>query len=150
MILKKSFVTLALVFTFLNCKNKEELIISQIEISIEESTIFTDSIQSMLCIYVKPLNEDIFFPSHLIFEDNTKEQRAYLNKYDHENFLNSNSNLFYYIKYNKIKSEKDFEKLKSQVIQLEFYLPDGRKLKKDDNFQIKKSSFKYIDTRLDM
>ena len=150
MIFKKSFVTLALVFTFLNCKNKEELIISQIEISIEESTIFTDSIQSMLCIYVKPLNEDIFFPSHLIFEDNTKEQRAYLNKYDHENFLNSNSNLFYYIKYNKIKSEKDFEKLKSQVIQLEFYLPDGRKLKKDDNFQIKKSSFKYIDTRLDM
>ncbi|GEM53705.1 hypothetical protein EB1_34950 [Empedobacter brevis NBRC 14943 = ATCC 43319] len=150
MIFKKSFVILALVFTFLNCKNKEELIISQIEISIEESTIFTDSIQSMLCIYAKPLNEDIFFPSHLIFEDNTKEQRAYLNKYDHENFLNSNSNLFYYIKYNKIKSEKDFEKLKSQVIQLEFYLPDGRKLKKDDNFQIKKSSFKYIDTRLDM
>lgn len=146
MIFKKSFVTLALVFTFLNCKNKEELIISQIEISIEEKSIFKDSIQSMLSIYVKPDNEDIFFPSHLIFKDNTKEQKAYL-LYDHESFLNSN--LLYDIEYKKIESEKEFEKLKSQVIQLEFYLPNGRKLKKDSNFQIKKSSFKYIN-RLDM
>ena len=138
----KNITILFFVFTLFGCKNKEQLLISQIDISLDKDKPLQDSIQSTLSIYIKPQNEDIFFPSHLIFKDSKDEYKVYLNSFNPQSYLKSS--LLYHIEYKKIESEKDFEKLKSQVIQLEFYLPNGQKLKRTANFQIKKSSFEYV------
>ena len=149
MILKKYWLILLFIFTFIGCKNNEELSISKIELLFEIDEKHKDSIQSILHISLKPHNEDVFFPSYLTIRDNKTEEKAYLNKYDEEKFLSSNL-LDYYTKSKNIKNEKDFEQLKLQVNQFEFYLPNGDKLRKSNDFKIEEGTYKNIENNTDI
>ncbi|MGL5233140.1 MAG: hypothetical protein ACRC8Z_00080 [Empedobacter falsenii] len=140
-----NFIAIMLLLTFFSCRKKEELIISEIEISLENKNNNKDSIESMLNIYVKPFNENVFFPSHLILKDSISEYKIYLNSFNSKNYLKSY--LLYNVEYKKIKNENEFEKLKKQIIQSDFYLPNKQKLKKDKNYQINKSNFENLDIR---
>ena len=141
MIWKKKCLILLFIFTFIGCKNNEELSISKIEILFEIDENYKDSVQSILHISLKPHNEDVFFPGYLIIKNNKTEEKAYLNKYDNEKFISSNL-LDYYTESKKIKNEKDFELLKLQVNQFEFYLPNGQKLEKTNGFKIERGTYK--------
>lgn len=136
------FLLLIVVFHFFACKSKEELLISKIEILLEIDSHTNDSIQSILCISIKPLNQEILIPKQIVFKDNLKEYKVHFNNNGSDNILRSN--LDYCIDYKKIKSEKDFEQLKSKVNQLKFYLPNGQKLEKTNEFKIEKGTFKKI------
>lgn len=149
MIWKKKCLILLFIFTFIGCKNNEELSISKIEILFEIDENHKDSVQSILHISLKPHNEDVFFPGYLTIKNNKTEEKAYLNKYDNEKFISSNL-LDYYTESKKIKNEKDFELLQLQVNQFEFYLPNGQKLGKSNDFKIEKGTYKNIDYNTDV
>lgn len=149
MILKKPWLILLFIFIFIGCKNNEKLSISKIEILFEIDENPKDSVQSILHISLKPYNEDVFFPGYLIIKDSKSEEKAYLNKYDNEKFISSNL-LDYSTKNKKIKIENDFEQLKLQVNQFDFYLPNGEKLEKSNDFKIEKGTYKNIDYNTDV
>lgn len=134
-------------FTFLGCKNNEELLVSKIEILFEMDENYKDTVQSILHISLKPYDEDVFFSGYLIIKDNKTEEKAYLNKYDNERFISSN--LLDYYTENK-KNKNNFEQLKLQVNQFEFYLPNGKKIGKSNDFKIEKGSYKNTDNNSDI
>ena len=143
MILKKPLLMLLFIFTFIGCKSNEELLVDKIEILFEIDENYKDSVQSILHISLKPHNENVFFPGYITVKNNKTEEKAYLNKYDNENFMSLNL-LDYYTENKKNKDEKDFEQLKLQINQFEFYLPNGEKLGKSNDFKIEKVTFKNI------